>query len=136
MVSVRWTTTVLACEGDPRPVAEFWAALLSSEPIRISDDFFAVRHGTAWLAVQRSRQAPPPSWPAGDHPIQIHLDLAVTDLDDAVERAVALGAQEEQQQPAAHRWRVMRAPGGHVFCLSDHIQDYLPVRFDAPNARA
>jgi hypothetical protein len=129
MTSVRWTTTVLACD-DPAPVAAFWAALLDGELVRITDNFLAVRHGTAWLAAQRSAHASPATWPTGARPVQIHLDLAVSDLRQAVEHAVELGAEEEPDQPYPDSWRVMRAPGGHLFCLSPHIQNYLPVDFD------
>lgn len=60
-------------------------------------------------------------------PVQIHLDIAVTDLQAAVDRSVALGAVEEVHQPCPDRWRVIRSPGGHLFCFSDHIHDYLPL---------
>ena len=123
---MRWTTTVLACE-QPEAVASFWAAMLDSEVVRITDNFFVVRHGSAWLGMQSTRRAAPATWPDGDRPVQIHLDLAVEDLQRAVERAVGLGAEEEIEQPFPDRWRVMRAPGGHVFCLSPHIQNYLPT---------
>jgi len=122
---MRWTTTVLACD-EPEVVAAFWAALLDSEVVRISDNFFAVRHGSAWLATQKSPH-PPATWPAGDRPVLVHLDVAVNDLREAVRRAVELGATEEETQPHPDSWRVMRAPGGHVFCLSNHIQDYLSL---------
>jgi hypothetical protein len=122
---MRWTTTVLACD-EPEVVAAFWAALLDSEVVRISDNFFAVRHGSAWLATQKSPH-PQATWPAGDRPVLVHLDVAVNDLREAVRHAVELGATEEETQPHPDSWRVMRAPGGHVFCLSDHIQDYLSL---------
>jgi hypothetical protein len=54
----------------------------------------------------------------------------VDDLHEAVKRAAELGATEEEEQPAPGSWRVMRAPGGHIFCLSDHVQDYLPGSAD------
>jgi len=59
--------------------------------------------------------------------MQVHLDIAVTNLDAAVAEAIRLGATQEHVQPAADRWRVMRDPAGHVFCLSDRIQEYLPI---------
>lgn len=88
MVSMRWTTTVLACE-DPDRVARFWADLLGGEPIRVNDDFVVVQHGSCWLAAQRSRDVAPPTWPAGERPVQIHLDIAVRDSEGAVNRAVS-----------------------------------------------
>jgi hypothetical protein len=117
----------LACE-QPEDAASFWAALLQSAVHRITDNFFVVPHGSAWLGLQRSRHAVPATWPDGDRPVQIHLDVAVADLQPAVDRAVGLGAAEETDQPFPDSWRVMRAPGGHIFCLSPHIQDYLPVQ--------
>lgn len=129
MTSARWTTTVLACE-QPEDVALFWANLLDSEVRRITDNFFVVRHGSAWLGMQRTRHAEPATWPDGTRPVQIHLDVAVDKLNEAVERAIGLGAMEEAEQPFPDSWRVMRAPGGHLFCLSSHIQNYLLVTPD------
>lgn len=126
MTSLRWTTTVLACD-DPEPVARFWANLLGGEPVRITDDFIVVRHGSCWLAAQRSRDVAAPTWPNGERPIQMHLDVAVTELQAAVDLATQLGASEEGYQPSPDRWRVLRAPGGHMFCLSHHIREYLPI---------
>ena len=57
----------------------------------------------------------------------MHLDIAVADLDAAVAEALRLGATQEEVQPAPDRWPVLRDPAGHIFCVSDRIQDYLPV---------
>jgi antitoxin YefM len=60
----------------------------------------------------------------------MHLDIAVGDLDAAVTEALRLGAtQEEEVQPAPDRWRVMRDPAGHIFCVSDRIQEYLTLGY-------
>ena len=59
-----------------------------------------------------------PSWPRGPQHQQMHLDLAVNDLESAVSSAVALGAREAEYQPAPDRWRVLIDPVGHPFCLS------------------
>lgn len=120
---------MLACEN-PELVAQFWATFLGGELIRVTDDFLAVRHRSHWLAAQRSRHVATATWPDGTRPIQMHLDVAVDDLQAAVDRAAELGAREEDIQPAPDWWRVMRAPGDHIFCLSSHIQDYLPLGLD------
>lgn len=126
VANIRWTTTVLDCD-DPIELADFYAALLGSSRRRITDDFHVVRSGTAWLAAQRIRTYTAPTWPDAAVPKQIHLDLSVDDLESAVETAKRLGAIEETVQPTAERWRVMRDPAGHLFCLSHHIADYLPL---------
>jgi hypothetical protein len=59
-----------------------------------------------------------PSWPQGTQHQQMHLDLAVDDLDSAVASAIALGAREAEHQPAPDEWRVLIDPGGHPFCVS------------------
>jgi hypothetical protein len=59
-----------------------------------------------------------PDWPAGPQRQQMHLDVAVDDLDVAVSAAVALGATEAEFQPAGQAWRVLLDPVGHPFCLS------------------
>jgi hypothetical protein len=126
MPGIRWTTTVLDC-SDPVELADFYAALIGGVRERVTADFHVVRSGTAWLAAQRIRSHTAPSWPDAAVPKQMHLDISVDDLESAVESAKRLGAVEETEQPAPDRWRVMRDPAGHLFCLSHHIGDYLPL---------
>lgn len=126
MNHVQWTTVVLDCE-DPADLAAFWSKLLGGEHSQIKDDFHVVKSGTMWLATQRVPDPLPATWPGGVRPKQIHLDVAVTDLDAAVSEALRLGAAQEDVQPSPRRWRVMRDPAGHVFCLSDRIHEYLPI---------
>jgi catechol 2,3-dioxygenase-like lactoylglutathione lyase family enzyme len=126
MATVRWTTTVLDCP-DPQALADFYAALLGGTRERINANFHVVKLGNAWLATQRVAAYTAPTWPDAAVPKQMHLDLSVDDLDSAVSTAKQLGATEEATQPAADHWRVMRDPAGHLFCLSHHIADYLPL---------
>ena len=58
---------------------------------------------------------------ANDVPKQIHLDLAVTDLDAAVAEAEGLGARVASFQPAPDRRRILFDPAGHPFCLTTQI---------------
>jgi hypothetical protein len=48
--------------------------------------------------------------------MMLHLDIGVTDLDAAVEDAVALGAEVHTHQPQDDV-RVLLDPAGHPFCL-------------------
>jgi Glyoxalase-like domain len=51
-----------------------------------------------------------------DGPVRAHPDLAVRDRGDETLRHRALGAEVV----AVHeRWTVLRAPGGHIYCLTD-----------------
>ncbi len=70
------------------------------------------------LAFQTEADHVRPVWPGGpgEQQMQLHLDLQVTDLQGAVEDAVALGATVAEFQPQADV-RVMLDPAGHPFCL-------------------
>jgi hypothetical protein len=57
-------------------------------------------------------------WPSepGKPPIQLHLEICVTDLDGAVTYAQECGAVLAEFQPQADV-RVCLDPTGHAFCL-------------------
>ena len=57
-----------------------------------------------------------PQWPGQAHPQQFHLDLRVSDLEEATKHATSLGASVADEQPG-QGWRVMIDPDGHPFCL-------------------
>ncbi|HEU5160669.1 MAG TPA: VOC family protein [Streptosporangiaceae bacterium] len=118
MALARIGLTVLDC-ADPATLAAFWAALLGGETTQISDDLVLVKTGHGSLAAMRVPHYRPPTWPDGNVPKQMHLDLAVDDLDAAEAEAVRLGARRAETQPAPTRWRVMLDPAGHPFCLCD-----------------
>ena len=48
---------------------------------------------------------------------RLHLDLRVTDFDDAVERARALGATSATDVYDGDGWQVFRDPEGNEFCI-------------------
>jgi predicted enzyme related to lactoylglutathione lyase len=58
----------------------------------------------------------PPSWP--DTAKHVHLDFTVTDLDDAAEELLAIGASRPDFQPGEGKWIVLTDPEGHPFCLT------------------
>jgi hypothetical protein len=59
-----------------------------------------------------------PTWPAqeGAGQMQLHLDIGIDVVAEAVTRAVELGAVLDPFQPQAEV-RVLRDPEGHPFCL-------------------
>jgi hypothetical protein len=108
--------------ADPAGLAAFWAALLNGEMTPVNDDVIVVTHGATPVAAVRVPDYQSPTWPNGAIPKQVHLDLAVSDLDAAEAEAIRLGARRAEEQPRPGRWRVMLDPAGHPFCLCDWSQ--------------
>jgi Glyoxalase-like domain len=118
----RLRSVALDC-ADPAVLASFWAELLGGDIAFTSDTFVAVKTDRVWLSAVQVPNYRAPSWPSGDSPKQMHLDLAVDDLDQAEAEALRLGANRAADQPAPDRWRVMLDPAGHPFCLSTQIPE-------------
>lgn len=78
---------------------------------------FATLHapGGMVLAFQRVEGFRQPRWPDPTYPQQFHLDLEVSDIDDAQSRVIALGATLLDVDPRG--WRILADPAGHPFCL-------------------
>jgi len=115
--------------GNAKPLAEFWAAMLGGEIVFTSAAAAVVR--TDWVALS-AIEVPayqPPTWPEPDVPKQIHLDLAVADLETAVVESERLGATLAAEQPAPERRRVLLDPAGHPFCLTTQIPAEALSRF-------
>ena len=110
----------MAC-ANPTELAEFLAAMLGGEVVAISDEAVDVRREGIWISAMEVPDYRPPTWPDGDAPKQIHLDLAVDDLDRTVAEAERLGANVGEIEPAPERWRVLFDPAGHPFCLTTQI---------------
>jgi len=104
--------------ADARRDARFWSNLLGWE-ITHEQDEYAMLTGPDGIALGfgtvADYQAPP--WPNPKGSKQFHFDLAVDDLDQGVEAAVAAGATLADPQPA-ETWRVLLDPSGHPFCLT------------------
>jgi hypothetical protein len=113
----------LDCE-DPASLAAFWAGLLGGEVTPVDDDVVVVGNKGTPVAALRVPGYQPPTWPSGEIPKQVHLDLAVGvgELDAAEAGAIRLGARRAGEQPRPGRWRVMLDPAGHPFCLCDWSQ--------------
>jgi Glyoxalase-like domain len=122
MAVARFASIVLDCE-DPGELAGFWAALLGGEVAVTGDEFVAVRADPGWIAAMRVPDHRPPTWGDAAVPKQMHIDLSVDDLDEAVAGALRLGARLVPDQPAPDRYRILLDPAGHPFCLSIQIPD-------------
>ena len=105
---------------DPQGLARFYQRVLGW-PLHDDDPEWATLRpvdGGTGLSFQREEDHVPPVWPAGpgDPQMQVHLDIAVDDLDAAVAVAVEAGATVAGFQPQEHV-RVCLDPAGHPFCL-------------------
>lgn len=110
----------LDCAEAP-PLAAFWAAMLGGEVKFSHATAVGVQTDWMWLAAIEVPQYRPPTWPEGDVPKQMHLDIGVTDLEAAVAEAEGLGARPAPFQPAPALRRVLLDPAGHPFCLTTQI---------------
>lgn len=119
---------------DVRALAEFYRELLGL-PYRPGDEppTDGTRDDADWLvlddaggvgrlAFQQNPELVPPTWPSPDVPMQLHLDMTVTDRDELEEqrrRAESLGARmvldrtDDEEEPLY----VFADPAGHPFCI-------------------
>jgi len=104
--------------ADPAGLAEFYQNVLDLQVLFAGDDFIALRGAGVFLTFQRVADHKPPNWPDGAVPKQLHLELAVSDLDGQEARMLALGATKADVQPNPDNWRVLIDPAGHPFCIT------------------
>jgi catechol-2,3-dioxygenase len=103
---------------DPVALAGFYEAVLGLEVALSSPELVVLRGAGVYLTFERVAEYASPTWPAATVPKQLHLDLAVTDLDQEEARIVACGATKADTQPRPDRWRVLIDPAGHPFCIT------------------
>ncbi|MFX1821335.1 VOC family protein [Pseudarthrobacter sp. CC4] len=105
---------------DTEVLAGFYSRLLGLQEAFATPDrgVMALAGAGPMLTMMRVDSYIPPTWPEGSQRQQLHLDIAVEELDIAAEAAIALGAASVAHQPAPGQWRVMLDPAGHPFCLT------------------
>ena len=112
-IPVRWLTVFLDFPGRlVRRRVAFWREVTGSElsPLRGAAGEFATllpADGDAYLRVQRVADGP------GGHHLDLHVDPALTSVEQAVERAVALGAKVLHREPGLV---ISASPAGFTFC--------------------
>lgn len=127
---------VLDCM-DARRLAEFYRALLglayrpgdepppAGAPDPRAADWLILRDpssGANVLAFQQVDYLPEATWPVGEHPQMLHLDLTVPTADgllDQHRRAIMLGARllQDRFDDPDEPLRVYADPAGHPFCI-------------------
>jgi Glyoxalase-like domain len=123
MVAIARLAAISVDGPDPVSLSRFYCQLLDLEVMFESADFVALKGAGVLLTMQRVDDHRAPDWPDGDMSKQMHLELAVTDLDDAEAKALAVGAVKADIQPAPDRWRVLFDPAGHPFCITTLIPE-------------
>jgi glyoxalase superfamily protein len=110
----------LDCD-DPKTLADFWVAMLGGEVMFTYDTSIVIRTEWLWLSMMQIPHYRPPTWPGDEVPKQIHLNLAIDDVESAVAAALLLGARSASYQPEPSSFRVMLDPAGHPFCLTTQL---------------
>lgn len=118
----RLRTVVLDCP-EPLALAEFYRSLIGGELSYDGDEpdwvDFEPEPGRRF-AFQQADDYAPPTWPTGERPQQLHIDLTVDDIEVAEPAVLALGARRHDVQPGEDEgdtFRVYLDPAGHPFCL-------------------
>jgi catechol 2,3-dioxygenase-like lactoylglutathione lyase family enzyme len=113
-------TTVVLGTPEPRALAAFYQQLLGWPFGAEEDDWVTLRNPESpfSLGFQLEAEHVSPTWPAGrdEQQMQAHLDIEVTNVDEAVAYAESLGARLAEHQPQPDV-RVLLDPAGHPFCV-------------------
>ena len=103
---------------DPPRLAEFYATLLGWQIEYVEDDWISVTSGTGVrLGFQLAPHHRPPTWPANEVPQQIHLDLLVTEMEQAAAFAESHRCHRLPGVGSETTFWVFTDPSGHPFCL-------------------
>ncbi|AXB46610.1 VOC family protein [Amycolatopsis albispora] len=113
-------SVVLDCADAPE-LAAFYAKLLDWPDADGDEQWRTLSNpaGGPKIEFQRVADFRAPDWPSPKKPQQFHLDLTVTDLAAAHERALHLGARllDDSNDHDGKGFRVYADPAGHPFCL-------------------
>jgi catechol 2,3-dioxygenase-like lactoylglutathione lyase family enzyme len=102
-------------EGPPRELASFYDQLLGMRIVR--EDWLVIAEdesSSPRLAFDGLSDYQPPRWPDPEYPQQLHLDIAVGDLEASEDLVFRRGATPLQDRG---EFRSYADPAGHPFCL-------------------
>lgn len=102
----------------PRALADFWAGVLGGTVTQEEPDWVVLTAPSGRrLAFQLSPEHEPPRFPDPHASQQIHLDVAVDDIEAAQAQVLQLGATRVADAAGEDDFRVFLDPAGHPFCL-------------------
>ena len=102
---------------DPQGLASFYEAVLGLARTEDDPSWVTLEGYGQRLAFQASAEQRPATWGDSGVPQQMHLDVLVTDLDEAEQQVLALGALLLEGSDKPIGYRVYADPAGHPFCL-------------------
>jgi hypothetical protein len=97
--------------NDPSGLARWWSRLLGGS-VEVDQEGDATLYVPGGLAIDFLRVPE-----AKTVKNRLHLDLRSSDLAEATEQALALGATRADDIYDGGRWQVLRDPEGNEFCL-------------------
>lgn len=115
-------TVILECR-DMDGLVNFYSGFLDWPVVYREDKFIRLQSpdSRTGIAVQYAEDYLPPVWPSepGKQQMMAHLDFGVDrkDLQEAVDKAVGLGARVAETQYGGDEWITLLDPAGHPFCL-------------------
>ncbi|MEU5882096.1 VOC family protein [Spirillospora sp. NPDC047279] len=116
---------------DPGELARFYQGFLGGTVSVAPEGDFAVLvmdGAEVRLDFQKVGNPAPPRWPDPASPRRHHLEFAVDEGLDVMERRLReLGASvpEDQTVPEGEVFRVFADPAGHLFCLAPREETYV-----------
>lgn len=114
-------------------LAKFYGALLNTD---VQDGAVSTNDGTVEIWFQEVEDYLPPTWPSQTRGQQVHLDLAVADVDEAVRVAQEMGGKLTDPQEGFHH-PIILDPAGHPICLfaaEDDSPGLAGITFDSDDS--
>jgi catechol 2,3-dioxygenase-like lactoylglutathione lyase family enzyme len=110
--------TVVLDTRDPRGLAGFYVRLLGARIVADEENWVTIADDSGRrISFQTSPEHTPPRFPDPAGSQQLHLDVRVTEVDDAERQVLALGATRVTESHEEDGFRVFLDPAGHPFCL-------------------
>jgi hypothetical protein len=115
--TIEMAAIIIDC-ADPGPVARFYVTAAAGDVVREDPDGVWIKFAGHDVIFRKVENYRPPTWPAADEQMQMHMDFYVDDLRAARERLEQLGAQTSEHQPHGQPdLIVMLDPAGRPFCI-------------------